>query len=128
MTLTIFLARLIGFYCVVVTLAMLLRWREAVATITAIINDPGAMMMSGVIALAGGLAVILGHNIWHGGWLAIAVTCIGWGMVAKGAKLLLLSNAQIKSYYKSLHYERFFTLYMGVTLLLGLALLWGSFS
>jgi hypothetical protein len=128
MTLTIFLARLLGLYCAIIALSMLLRRRETIAPINAMINDPGAIMIAGVIALAGGLAVILGHNVWQGGWLAVAVTCIGWVMAAKGTMLLLLPSAQIKKFYKSLYCERFFALYMGGTLLLGLALLWGSFG
>jgi hypothetical protein len=66
MTLTIFIARLVGCYCVVVALAMLARRRETIATINAMVDDPGVIMLAGVIALAGGLAVILGHDIWWG--------------------------------------------------------------
>jgi hypothetical protein len=127
MTLTIFIARLVGCYCVVVALAMLARRRETIATINAMVDDPGVIMLAGVIALAGGLAVILGHDIWWGGWLAIAVTLVGWVMAAKGAMLLLLSAPQLKYFYKTLQYEKFFNLYMGVTLVLGLVLLAGGF-
>jgi len=126
-TVTVFLARLFGFYCAIIALAMLVRRRETVATINAMIGDPGDIMTAGVIALAGGIAVILGHNIWQGDWLTIVVTCMGWVVTAKGAMLLLLPSAQLKSFYRALQYERFFNLYMGFTLLLGLVLLWGGF-
>lgn len=128
MALTIFLARLLGLYCLIVALAMLTRRRETIATITAMLDDPGALMIAGVLALAGGLAIIIGHEVWQGGFAAIAVTLIGWVMTAKGAMLLLLPSAWSKSFYKSLHYERFFKLYMSATALLGLALLWASLA
>ena len=126
MTLTIFLARFFGLYCVIIALAMLTRRRETIATITAMIDNPGAIMISGVIALAGGLAVILGHEFWSD-WLAFLVTLLGWTMTAKGAMLLLLPAARLKSLYKSLHYDEYFSYYMGFTLVLGLVLLWGGF-
>lgn len=127
MTLTIFLARFFGLYCTIIALAMLLRRRETIATVTAMTGDPGAIMLAGVIALAGGIAVILGHELCAG-WLAIMVTILGWVVAAKGAMLWLLPQAQLKNLYKALQYETFFNYYMGVTLLLGLVLLWGGFA
>jgi hypothetical protein len=125
---TIFLARLLGLYCAIIALAMLLRRRETVATLTAMIDHPGEIMLAGVIALAAGLGVLLGHEVWQGSWLTIAVTYLGWVMTAKGAMLLLMPGRHLKILFNALHYERFFSLYMGATLVLGLVLLWGSFE
>jgi hypothetical protein len=128
MTLTVFLARLLGFYCATIALAMLLRRRETVATVAAMVDHPGEIMLAGVIALAAGLGVVLGHEDWQGDWLAIAVSYLGWVMAAKGALLLLLPAKHLKTLFNALHYEKFFSLYMGGTLALGLVLLWGSFG
>lgn len=127
MTLTIFLARFFGLYCAVIALAMLSRRRETIATITAMIDEPGSIMIAGVIALASGIAVILGHDIWQGSWLVIAITVLGWAVAAKGALLLLLPARVLKKLYKAMRYNQFFNVYMGITLALGLALLWGGF-
>ena len=42
------------------------------------------MLFSGMVATAAGLAIVLGHNVWSGGALAIAVTLFGWAALLKG--------------------------------------------
>ena len=126
--LTVFLAKLIGIYCVVIAAAMLLRRRETIRTINAMVDDPGMIMIAGVIALMGGIAMVLGHNVWTGGVLPIAVTVGGWVIAAKGAMLLLMPSSMLRRFFEALRYDRFFILYMGVTLLLGICLAGAGFS
>ncbi len=126
--LTVFLAKLLGIYCVVIAAAMLLRRRETIGTINAMVDDPGMIMIAGVIALAGGVAMVLGHNVWTGGVFSVAVTVVGWVIAAKGAMLLLMPNSMLRGFFDALRYEQFFTLYMGVTLVLGLCLTVAGFS
>ena len=125
---TVFVARLIGIYCVVVAASMLTKRREAIATINAMIENPGAIMLSGVIALMIGLAVILGHNVWTGGVLPVAVTLVGWTAAIKGAWLLATPTSTLRKMYSAMNYERFFVVYMGGTLALGAYLIWASFA
>jgi hypothetical protein len=124
--LTEFLARLIGIYCVIVAAAMLIKRRETIATVNAMLEDPGAIMLSGVIALMIGLAVILGHNVWTGGVLPILVTLVGWSAAIKGAWLLATPSAILRKMYAAMHYERFFVVYMVGTLALGAFLIFAS--
>ena len=67
--LTIFLAKLLGLYCIIAALAMMTRKQSAVATVRGLIASPPLLLLVEVIGLAGGLAMILGHNIWSGGAL-----------------------------------------------------------
>jgi hypothetical protein len=83
--LTLFLAKLLGRYCVIVALAMMMRKQSAVTTVRALIVSPPLLMLAEVIGLARGLAMILGHNIWSGGALPVVVTLIGWLMAIRGA-------------------------------------------
>ncbi len=39
------------------------------------------MLIFAIIALAGGLAIVLANNIWSGGILPLLVTLIGWIML-----------------------------------------------
>ena len=64
--LTIFLAKFLGLYCIVVALAMMTRKQSAVATVKALIKNPPLLLLVEVLSLAGGLAMIIGHNIWSG--------------------------------------------------------------
>ena len=120
--LTIFLAKLLGLYCIIVALAMMTRKKSAIATLNALIRDPPLLLLAEVLGLAAGLALVLGHNIWSGGALPIVVTLLGWLMTIRGAALLAVSPDTTMRLFNALRYEEPFYLYMGGTLLLGLYL------
>lgn len=124
--LTVFLARLFGVYCLVIAAAMLIRRRETITTINAMIEDPGAIMLAGVVALAVGVATILGHNVWAGGPLTVAVTVVGWAAALKGVWLLATPSAILGKVYAAMNLEQFFTAYMGVTLAVGAVMIWAT--
>jgi len=56
--LTIFLAKLLGLYCIVAALAMMIRKQSTVATIQALLRDPPLLLFVEVFGLAAGLATI----------------------------------------------------------------------
>jgi len=126
--LTIFLAKLLGLYCIIVALAMMTRKQSAVATMKALIQNPPLLLLVEVLGLASGLAMILGHNIWSGGALPVVVTLIGWMMAIRGAGLLALSPNATMKVFEALRYEQLFYFYIGATLLLGLYLTYAGFS
>ena len=126
--LTIFLAKLLGLYCIIVALVMMMRKQSAVATVKALITNPPLLLLVEVLGLAGGLAMIIGHNIWSGGALPVVVTLVGWLMAIRGTVLLALSPNATMKVFEGLRYERLFYLYMGATLLLGLYLTYAGFS
>ena len=126
--LTIFLAKLLGLYCIIVALVMMMRKQSAVATVKALITNPPLLLLVEVLGLAGGLAMIIGHNIWSGGALPVVVTLVGWLMAIRGTGLLALSPNATMKVFEGLRYERLFYLYMGATLLLGLYLTYAGFT
>jgi hypothetical protein len=125
--LTIFLAKLLGLYCIILALAMMMRKQSALATIKAIVTDPPVLLVVELIGLACGLAMIIGHNVWSGGALPVVVTLLGWLMVIRGAGLLALSPAATAKLVEAMRYEQRFYYYMGGTLVLGLYLAWAGF-
>ena len=70
---------------------MMTRRESAIATMKALIANPPLLLFVEVLGLAGGLATIIGHNIWSGGALPVVITVIGWLMAIRGAGLLALS-------------------------------------
>ena len=60
---TRFLSRLLGLYCICADW----RWSRteavAVETVTALFHSPPVMYIAGAMALAAGLAIVLGHNV-----------------------------------------------------------------
>lgn len=125
--LTIFLAKFLGLYCIILALAMMTRKASAVATMKALVASPPLLLLAEVISLAGGLALVVGHNIWSGGPLPVVITLLGWVMVLRGG-LLVLSPDSVSKLVEALRYEEGFYFYMGFTLFLGLYLTYSGFS
>jgi uncharacterized membrane protein HdeD (DUF308 family) len=72
--LTIFLARLIGLFAILVSLSMVLHKRVMVETTTALLRNGPLLLITGMVGLVAGLAMVLSHNIWSGGALPVVVT------------------------------------------------------
>ena len=79
--LTVFLARAIGLFTVVLVVALMVR---GIAIIEASVADGPVMLVYATISLATGIAMVLGHNVWTGGALSVVVTLVGWLSLAKG--------------------------------------------
>jgi hypothetical protein len=125
---TMFLSRLLGLYLILISLAMVTRRQATVESMTALMHNPPVLFVIAVIAVAAGLAMVLGHNVWSGGVLPVVVTLTGWLLLIKGALLLFLSpEAASGVFLAGLHYEQFFYLYVAIALFLGLYLTYGGF-
>jgi hypothetical protein len=123
--LTVFLARLLGLFTVLVIAAMLLRGS---AVIDAALGNQPVMLTYGIISLALGLAMVLGHNVWSGGALPVVVTLVGWLILVKGLVLLLVSPEAMARIYAQAQYRENFNLYLLPSLVLGLYLTWAGFT
>lgn len=126
-TRTVFLSKLIGLYCLILSITMMLRRAETVAAIDAMTRSAPLLLILGVAALVGGLALVIGHNVWHGAAAAVLVTLVGWILLAKSLMLLLLSPAGEAAFLADAHYAQLFYLYMCVDLLLGAYLTYAGF-
>ena len=126
---TIFLSRLIGLYCIVIALSMITRKQATVETVTALLQNPSMMLIVGIITLAAGLAVVLAHNIWSGGALAVMVTLVGWMTLIKSLFFLFLPpEMEAGLFLRQLHYQQLFYLYTAISLVLGVYLTFGGFK
>ena len=124
---TAFLSRLIGLYSILVSLSMITNKQATMEKLTGLLNSAPLLFMVSVIAVAAGLAMVLGHNVWKGGALPVIVTVIGWLTLIKGVLFLLLSPQMASALYLgTLHYEQFFYLYVSIGLLLGIYLTYGG--
>jgi hypothetical protein len=126
---TTYLARLIGLYLILIALALMIRGRATVETVTAMLHDPSMMMLLGVIALIAGLAMILAHNVWSGGALPVAVTVVGWLSAIKGLMFLLLpAGKEAGLFLDVLRFQQLFYVFMGVDLLIGIWFTYRGFA
>jgi hypothetical protein len=69
--LTIYLAKLLGLYCIIVALAMGASKKGTIATVNEWVQSPPLMLLTSVTTLAIGLALVIGHNAWSGGLLPV---------------------------------------------------------
>jgi hypothetical protein len=86
----------LGYTASSLRLAMMTRRQSAIATIKALIANPPLLLFVEVSGLAGGLAMIIGHNIWSGGALPVIITLVGWLMAIRCAALLAQEIALVK--------------------------------
>ena len=125
---TIFLSRLIGLYLILISLSMVTHKQSMVETMTALVHNPPELYVVGVIAIAAGLAMVLGHNVWSGGVFPVLVTLSGWLVLTKGALLLFLSpQATYGVFLAGFHFEQYFYVYGASVLILGICMTYGGF-
>jgi len=123
--LTIFLARLIGLFTILVVVLLLLRGS---AIIGATVADAPVMFAYAIISLAIGIAMILGHNVWSGGALPVVVTAVGWVTLAKGLLLSLLEPAALLGLFEGMHFGKHYYLFLAPAFLIGVYLTWAGFT
>ncbi len=123
--LTVFLARFIGLFTVLLVVALVFRGGATVETAVA---DGPVMLVYAIISLAVGLAMILGHNVWSGGALPVVVTLVGWLILAKGLMLLIVTPEALKQLFDRMQYGEHYYLYLTPSLVIGLYLTWAGFT
>jgi hypothetical protein len=125
--LTIYLAKLLGLYCIILAVALSMNKQKAIATVNEWMLNAPLMLLTGAITLTLGLGMFIGHNVWSGGVLPVTVTILGWLMLIKGFTFLAVPMARAEKLYEALQYEKFFFVYMSVTLVIGIYLTGSAF-
>jgi len=123
--LTVYLARLIGLFTVLLIAGLML---QGSAVVESAVADKPLMLTYAIISLAFGLAMILGHNVWSGGALPVVVTLVGWLILAKGLLLLFLAPDALTGMFGRMHYGEHYYLYLAPSLVIGLYLTWAGFT
>lgn len=123
--LTVFLARFIGLFTILVVAGLLVRGS---AIVEAAIADKPLLFTYAVISIALGLAMIIGHNIWSGGALPIVITLVGWLILAKGVLLFLIAPDALARLWAQMQYGEHYDLYLMPSLLVGIYLTWAGFT
>jgi hypothetical protein len=123
--LTVFLARFIGTFTVLLVATLLVRGSAMVETA---VTDGPVVLVYAIISLAIGIAMILGHNVWSGGALPVVVTLVGWLILAKGLLLLFLTPESVPRLFERMQYGEHYYLYLMPSLAIGLYLAWAGFT
>ncbi len=126
MSLSIFLAQVIGLYLFLVSLAMLVHHQRFKKTAVDLAGIPLMITLTGVCMLILGLLIVVDHNIWVPDW-PVVVTIIGWILLLQGLMRLFVPDAFIRM-SKDMQGKMVYTLGCWVRLFVGIYLIWAGFS
>ena len=82
------IAGLIGPTLIAMAAAMLLNLSSFPALAEQVSRDPALILVSGILLLVAGLAIVRAHNHWSGGW-PVLVTVLGWLAIVGGLARML---------------------------------------
>jgi hypothetical protein len=85
---SIFLARLIGPIFVVVAIGVLANGAVYRGLSQEFVRSPALIYLSGLFAMAAGVAILLNHNVWVGDW-RVLITIFGWLAAIGGAQRII---------------------------------------
>jgi uncharacterized membrane protein HdeD (DUF308 family) len=89
---SIFLARMLGPLLLIVGVALIINRDDMRAMANDFLEHRGLIFLAGVLTLLGGLAIVLTHNVWHGG-SALVITIFGWALVLGGTFRILFPDS-----------------------------------
>ncbi|HKF51979.1 MAG TPA: hypothetical protein VKB26_06680 [Candidatus Acidoferrales bacterium] len=124
---TAFLAKLIGLFSLIVAVLVGINKNATLVTVGGIVQSAEILMVLGFISLAVGLAIVLSHNVWRKGLLALVVTLGGWVFLLRGVMVLALPHQQLVALLNVADYQQLFYVYVVIALIIGAYLTIGGF-
>jgi len=125
---TIYLAKALGLFTVILCAWMIFNRAAGTALIDALVRQPGLQFTYALIALAGGIAMVLAHNFRGPGTLTLVVTVVGWLITLKGLVLLVAPGAMLLDALKAAGFQQVYPFALAVPLALGLYLTVAGFT
>ncbi len=95
MGISVFFARLLGPYCIIVAAGILFNLKTYQKVMEDFCKNFALLYLGGILALLFGFLVVLFHNVWAANWTVI-ITIFGWLGLIKGAWLIILPNTAAK--------------------------------
>lgn len=126
MDISIFLAKVLGLYLLIISFAMLIhadKFRRMIPDM----DTPIFRFFGGVMALMMGLLIVVSHNVWEMDW-RVLITIIGWLALLKGVMRLIFlgfANTLIEIYSKN---KKVYLVTVLILFLIGLYLSYEGFA
>jgi hypothetical protein len=89
---SILLAKILGPYCMVVAIGLILNLKFYLKMIDDFFKNTALIYLGGIMALIIGIVIVLFHNVWVAAWPVI-ITIFGWGGLIKGIWLIVFPNS-----------------------------------
>ncbi|MDB5265230.1 MAG: hypothetical protein JWN64_801 [Parcubacteria group bacterium] len=104
MILTFFFAQFFGLLFVVLSVSMLKHKRMYLHMLTMYREERASIYPLSFVGLVIGLVLVLTHSVWHGTFLQVLITVIGWAFFLKCTVLLTLPTSVLNHLMK--HFDR----------------------
>ena len=89
---SIFLARLIGTFALIVGIALVINRATFRTIANEFLASPALVFLSGMITLPAGLAIVLSHSVWTLDWRGL-ITVLGWLAIITSAVRIVCPQA-----------------------------------
>jgi len=119
---SLFLAKLLGLYGVIVTAGVLLNQKSYQKVIEDLLKNAALVYLGGIFALFFGLLLVLFHNVWVLGWPVI-ITIMGWLGLLKGVWIIVFPESFAKAVTYHINNPQVMKLRLYVFLFLSVVLL-----
>lgn len=126
MCLSLFYAKLVGLYCVLFSLAVLLNHHRFKKIFNDFLSNHALVAFSGIVMTVFGLILVISHNLWVADW-PVLITLFGWFILLQGVCRLFITEFFIKNAREFLS-KMGFTVLLWVLLFAGAYLTWFGFT
>jgi hypothetical protein len=123
---SIFLARLLGPLFLLPGIGILINPRVFRALATEVVRSVTLIYLFGLVDFAGGLAIVLNHNVWTLSWPLI-VTLIGWALLIRGAVRVAVPDLILGYVARYIANKRVYPFTGAAAVILGLVLCYFGF-
>jgi len=103
---SIFLAKVIGLFGAISTLAIIVRYKTYLEIEADSAKNPIIIYLSGFIILIIGILLVVSHQVWSGDW-RVVITIFGWLFLLKGIIRIFFPETAKKLFEKKRSDRRF---------------------
>lgn len=107
MSISIFLAKIIGLYFIIIGLFTLLRYQDLEAAVKSLVGQKGTILLLAIITLMVGLLLVVSHNIWVFDWRLI-ITLIAWLIFIGGIFRLFFQDNIVRIWMWWIDHKNYF--------------------
>jgi len=122
-----FLGKVIGIYCILLSIAMFTQMQQFMDYVNRLLNDNPLMFVSGFFTLILGILLIVTHNIWQWSWRTL-ITLVAWIVFLKGATIIFFPQFIDRLSMHFVQSTSFAYCAAGLDLILGLVLCYFGFK
>lgn len=124
---TIFLAKFVGIFLLILGVSMTMKRKMVTQIIHDLFGNRTLTYFVGLMEFIGGLLFVLYHNLW-GSTLETVITIFGWLLLIEGVLYMLMSRDTMRKIISRLHSAKVYYFLSIVYLIIGAIVAYQGFS